>query len=127
MVSKFAIACVAAIVAGGVTAGLSTEEPSARMAQATTSHRGTPVAAIADPAANFRGVAVQFVSGKTFGHVVAVAVDGLGHASRIRVALDDIPSQQIWLDPEDLVYSRSRDVIVAQDVHGAALAIADAR
>jgi hypothetical protein len=124
MVSKFAIACVAAIVAGGVTAGLATDEPAVRQAQVTASHRGTPIDAIANPEVNFRDVAVQFVSGKTFGHVVDVATDGRGRASRILVERDDLPAEKIWLDPEDLVYSRSLDVIVAHDVHGVAMAIA---
>jgi hypothetical protein len=126
MVSKFAVACVAVIVAGGVTAGLATNEPSVPPAQVSASHRGTPIAAIGNPALSFRDVAVQFVSGKTFAHVVDVAIDGSGHASRILVALDDPPEQRIWLDPEDLVYSRSLDAIVAHDIHGVAITVADA-
>jgi hypothetical protein len=127
MISKFAIACVAAIVAGGVTAGLATDEPIGQSAQVTESHSGTPLPAIANPNATFRDVAVQFVSGKTFAHVVAISTDGNGRVARIRVALDDMPSQQIWLDQDDLVYSRSQNVIVAHDVHAPAMAVAEAR
>ena len=74
----------------------------------------------------FRDVAVQFVSGKTFGHVVAISTDGRGRVSRVRIALADMPSQQIWLDQDDLVYSRSQNVIVAHDVHAPAMAVAEA-
>ena len=87
----------------------------------------TPISHIANPQAAFRNVAVQFTSGKALGRVVAIATNGAGRATRVRVALDDMPAQQIWLDQDDLVYSRSHDVIVAHDVHAPAMAVADAR
>jgi hypothetical protein len=127
MISKFAIACVAAVFAGGASAGLTIDNAPAPAAQVAEASVATPISAIANPERSFKNVAVQFTSGKSFAHVVAVSTNGSGHAARIRVALDDMPSQQLWLDSDDLVYSRSRDVIVAHDVHAPAMAVADAR
>ncbi len=127
MISKFVIACVAAVFAGGASAGLTMDNTPSPAAQVAEAHAATPISAIANPEASFRNVAVQFTSGKGFAHVVAVSTNGAGHAARIRVALDDMPSQQLWLDSDDLVYSRSRDVIVAHDVHAPAMAVADAQ
>jgi len=127
MLSKFAIACVAAVFAGGASAGLTIDNAPAPAAQIAEAPVGTPISAIADPESSFKNVSVQFTSGKSFAHVVAVSTNGAGHAARIRVALDDMPSQQLWLDSDDLVYSRSRDVIIAHDVHAPAMAVADAR
>ncbi|MEI9996807.1 MAG: hypothetical protein WDM91_19570 [Rhizomicrobium sp.] len=127
-ISKFAVAAVAAILAGGATAGLAGNDASAAAGeQASATVRTTPIAAIADPQRAFRDVAVQFNSGKTFGRVVAVSTNGAGRVQRIRVALSDMPSEQIWLDRDDLVYSRAHDVIIAHDVHAPAIAVADAR
>ncbi|HXC54358.1 MAG TPA: hypothetical protein VNU97_03615 [Rhizomicrobium sp.] len=126
--SKFGIACIAAVLAGGATAGLAGDYGSPAVpAQVSEQSRATPISAIADPERAFKDVAVQFVSGKALGHVVAVSTDGAGRAARVRVALDDMPAQQIWLDQDDLVYSRARDVIVAHDVHAPTMAVADAR
>lgn len=127
MISKFALACVAAIFTGGATAGLVAEGTPMPAAQVAEASLATPISAIADPDSSFRNVAVQFNNGKSFGRVVGIALDGAGRATRVRVALDDMPSEKIWLDQDDLVYSRSRDVIVAHDVHAPAMAIADAR
>jgi len=126
-VSRFGLLCIAAIVAGGATAGLADSDSPSVPVQVTVEHHGTPIAAIANPDSSFRDVAVQFTSGKTFGHVVAISTNGEGRATRIRVALDDMPSEKIWLDQADLVYSRSRDAIVAHDIHAPNLAVADAR
>jgi hypothetical protein len=125
MISKFAIACVAAVFAGGATAGLAGD--GAPAPAAPTVEARTPISAVADPQSAFKNVAVQFVSGKTFAHVVAISTNDKGHAMRIRVALDDMPAQQIWLDQDDLAYSRARNVIVARDVHAPAMAVADAQ
>ena len=125
MISKFAIACVAAIFAGGGAASVvadGTPAPDTHVASSTT-----PIVAIAEPESSFANVAVEFSNGKPFGRVVAIAVNGAGHATRVRVALDDMPGQKIWLDQDDLVYSRARNVIVAHDVHAPAMAVADAR
>ena len=127
MISKFALACVAAIFAGGATAGLTAEGSAVAPAQVTSSGRATPISAIANPLLSFQGVSVQLVSGKPVGRVVAIAVNGAGRATRVRVELADMPSEAIWLDQDDLVYSRSRDVIVAHDVHAPAMTVADAR
>ncbi len=127
MISKFAVAAVAAIFAGGASAGLSIDNTPAAPAQVSASGAVTPIDRIANPESSFRNVAVQFNSGKTFAHVVGVTTDGAGRAVRIRVALNDMPSQQLWLDQNDLVYSRSHDVIVAHDVHAPAMAVADAQ
>jgi hypothetical protein len=126
-VSKFGLLAVAAILIGGVSAGIAQTEAPAQPAQAATEHRTTPIASIANPDQSFRNVAVQFTSGKEFGRVVAISTNGDGRATKVRVALNDMPSQQIWLDQNDLVYSRSRDAIIAHDVHAPALAVADAR
>jgi hypothetical protein len=123
-VSKFAIACVAAILAGGATAGLArSDDRTATPVQVLDEHPVTPIAAITDPQATLQDVAVRFVSGKQFGRVVAVATDAHGHAARIRVALDGMPTK-LWIDQSDLVYSRSQDAIVAHDVHPPALTVA---
>jgi hypothetical protein len=127
-ISKFGLACIAAVLAGGATAGLAASDATPAVSeQVADAGRATPISAINDPQSAFKDVSVQFVSGKSFGHVVAVATDGAGHASRIRIALDDMPSQLLWLDKDDLVYSRSHDVIVAHDVHPPAMDLADAR
>ena len=125
-VSRFGLLCIAAVVAGGATAGLADSDTASVPVQVTVEQRGTPIAAIADPDSSFRDVAVQFTSGKTFGHVVAVSTNGEGRATKVRVALDDMPSAKIWLDQADLVYSRARDVIIAHDIHAPNLAVADA-
>ena len=127
MISKFVLACVAAIFTGGVTAGLTAEGSAVAPAQVTTTGLATPISAIVNPQAAFQDVAVQLIDGKAVGRVVAVATDAAGRASRVRVELADMPSEAIWLDKSDLVYSRSRDVIVAHDVHAPAMAVADAR
>lgn len=126
-VSKFGILCITAILAGGATAGLADSDPASVPVQVNAEQRSTPISAISNPDMSFRDVAVQFTSGKAFGRVVAVSTNGEGRATKIRVALNDMPSQQIWLDQSDLVYSRSRDVIIAHDIHAPALAVADAR
>ncbi|MEJ1968297.1 MAG: hypothetical protein WDN03_06605 [Rhizomicrobium sp.] len=126
-VSRFGLACFAAILAGGASASLAGNDGPMQPAQVSTDHRGTPIAAIADPEVSFRNVAVEFTSGKAFGRVVGVTTDGRGRASRIHVALNDTPAQRIWLDQNDLVYSRARDVIVAHDIHPPVMAVADAR
>ena len=112
---------------GGVTAGLAQTETTPPAVQLATEHRTTPIAAIANPDSSFRNVAVEFTSGKAFGRVVAISTNGEGRAIKVRVALNDMPSEQIWLDQSDLVYSRSRDAIIAHDVHAPNLAVADAR
>ena len=123
-VSKFAVACVAAILAGGASAGLaSTDDAPAPVVQVTDSRPVTPIAAVRDPAL-FHDVVVRFVSGQGFGHVVGVATDARGRASRIEVALDGMPGTTLWLDKSDLVYSRSQDMIVAHDVHAPVMAVA---
>jgi hypothetical protein len=123
-ISKFAVACIAAILAGGATAGLaSSDDPAAVPAQVAAERPVTPIAAVSDPSL-FQNVAVRFVSGKQFGHVVSVATDARGRASRIQVALSDMPGTSLWLDKSDLVYSRSQDAIVAHDVHAPAMAVA---
>jgi hypothetical protein len=127
MLSKFAIAAVAAIFAGGAAASVGFESSPAPAAQVAEAGVATPISHIANPQAAFRNVAVTFTSGKAFGRVVAIATNGAGRATRVRVALDDMPAQQIWLDQDDLVYSRSHDVIIAHDVHAPAMAVADAR
>ena len=126
-VSKFTIACVAAILAGGATASLADGDQAMVPAQETSERAVTPIAAIADPARSFDGVAVRFVSGRRFGRVVAVATDSHGRATRVRVALDGMPATRLWLDRSDLVYSRAADSIVAHDVHAPAMTVADAR
>ncbi len=126
-ISKFALACIAAVIAGGATSVFADANPAQAPVQAVQVPAGTPIGAIANPGAAFKDIAVQFVSGKTFGHVVAIATTESGRAARIRVALDDAPSQTLWLGPEDLSYSRARDVIVARDVHSPAIAVADAQ
>jgi hypothetical protein len=125
MISKFALACVAAIFTGGVTAGLTAEGSVAP--QAKTGDSTTPIAAIENPLVSFQNVSVQLISGKPVGRVVAIATNAEGHATRVRVELADMPSEAIWLDQSDLVYSRSHNVIVAHDVHAPAMAVADAR
>jgi hypothetical protein len=127
MISKFAVAAIAAVFAGGASAGLGIDNTPVAPAQVLDASPATPIDRIANPESSFRNVAVQFNSGKTFAHVVGVTTDGAGRAVRIRVALDDMPAQQLWLDQSDLVYSRSRDVIVAHDVHAPAMAVADAQ
>jgi hypothetical protein len=124
-VSKFAVACIAAILAGGATAGLASSDGSAAppAAQVANERPVTPIAAVRDPAL-FQNLDVRFVSGKPFGRVVAVSIDARGRADRIRVALNDMPGTSLWLDKSDLVYSRSQDAIVAHDVHAAAMAVA---
>jgi hypothetical protein len=126
-VSKFVIACTAAIFAGGALGTLADENAAGSAPQVRADNRVTPIRAIADPERALNGVAVQFVSGKRFGRVVAISTNAAGHVSRIRVALDDMPAQKLWLDQQDLVYSRARDVIVAHDVHAPAMTVADAR
>ncbi|HEY0303008.1 MAG TPA: hypothetical protein VGC36_16800 [Rhizomicrobium sp.] len=126
-ISKFAIACVAAVLAGGATAGLAVDGAPVPPAQMSASGAVTPISAIADPNRSFKAVSVQLTSGKTVGRVVAIATDAAGRATRVRVELADMPSQRIWLDQNDLVYSRSRDVIVAHDVHAPAMTMAAAR
>ncbi|MBL6613182.1 MAG: hypothetical protein ISP45_04175 [Reyranella sp.] len=123
-VSKFGILCIAAVLAGGLTAGLADSEPSVRPAQDTAEHLATPIVAIANPMLSFRDAPVEFNSGREFGRVVAVAINNEGRATKVRVALRDLPSQQIWLDQADLVYSRSRGAIIAHDVHAPDLAVA---
>jgi len=125
--SKFAVACAAAIFAGGATAGLAIDNTTDSTPQVRADNRVTPIRAIADPERSLHGVAVQFVSGKPFGRVVAITTNAGGHVSKIRIVLDDMPAQQLWLDQRDLVYSRARDVIVAHDVHAPAITVADAR
>ena len=127
MISKFALACVAAIFAGGATAGLTAEGSDVAPAQVTNSSRATPISAISNPRVSFQDVSVQLISGKPVGRVVAIATNAQGRAIRVRVELADMPSQAIWLDQSDLVYSRSRDVIVAHDVHAPIMTVADAR
>ena len=123
-VSKFAVACIAAILAGGATAGLaSSDDPAAPHAQVANERPVTPIGAVTDPAL-FQNLDVRFVSGKAFGRVVAVSTDARGRADRIRVALNDMPGTSLWLDKSDLVYSRSQDAIVAHDVHAPAMAVA---
>jgi hypothetical protein len=123
-VSKFAVACVAAILAGGVTAGLaSSDDPAAVPVQVANERPVTPIAAVTDPGL-FQNLDVRFVSGKPFGRVGAVSTDARGRADRIRVALNDMPGTSLWLDKTDLVYSRSQDAIVAHDVHAPAMAVA---
>jgi hypothetical protein len=126
MISKFALACVAAIFTGGVSAGL-TAEGSVAPVQVKTSESTTPIAAIGNPLVSFQNVSVQLISGKPVGRVVAIATNAQGRATRVRVELADMPSEAIWLDQNDLVYSRSHNVIVAHDVHAPAMAVADAR
>jgi len=126
-ISKFAIFAVAAIVAGGATAGLADSDSRTAPAQVAGEHRATPIAAIANPALSFRNASVEFNSGKAFGRVVGVATNDEGRATKVRVALNDMPSEQIWLDQSDLVYSRTRGAIIAHDVHAPNLAVADAR
>lgn len=124
-ISKFAVACMAAVLAGGAAAGLTLEgsaPPQVQNADAVT-----PISAVADPQTSFKDAAVQFTSGKAFGHVVAIATNGAGRVSRIRVALDAAPAQRLWLDQDALVYSRARNVIVTHDIHAPAMAVADAR
>ncbi len=124
-VSRFAVACVAAILAGGTTAGLASDDavslPSAQVANETPV---TPITAIGDPARLLAGVPVRFVSGQPFGRVVAVSTDTAGHATRVRVALDGMPAERLWLDQSDLVYSRAHDSIIAHDVHAPAMTVA---
>jgi hypothetical protein len=126
-ISKFGLACVAAIFAGGATASVGVEGTPAPAVQVATTEITTPISAIARPNESFRNIAVQFTSGKTFGHVIGVVTNGAGRATGVRVRLSDLPSQAIWLDQDDLGYSRSHDVIVAHDVHAPNLAVADAR
>jgi hypothetical protein len=126
-ISKFGLACIAAVIAGGATSVLANGNPVPPPARSATIPPGTPIAAIANPQAAFKDIAVQFVSGKTFGHVAAIAMTEDGRAARLRIVVDDVPSQSLWLGPDDLSYSRSRDVIVARDVHAPAIAVADAR
>jgi hypothetical protein len=118
--SKFALCCVAAVATGAVIGALRHEPTHARAAEA-----GTPVAAIADPQASFRDVAVESSSGIAFGHVIDVATDARGRAEQVRVALDG--GRLLWLSGNGLVYSRERNVIVARDLHYPAMAIAEAR
>jgi hypothetical protein len=125
-VSKFGLLAVAAVLAGGITAGIASTD-AVQPAQVAVEHRTTPISAIANPDRSFRNAAVEFTSGKAFGRVVAVSTNGEGRATRIRVALNDMPSQPVWLDQSDLVYSRARDAIIAHDVHAPNLAVADAR
>src|SRR6185436_11887142 len=102
-VSKFAIACVAAVLAGGASASISGSDGAPPEATQTSNGiLGTPVYAIHQPHAMFRDTPVQFVSGKTFAHVVNVATDDAGHATRVQVALDDMPAQKLWLDEGNL-------------------------
>jgi hypothetical protein len=125
-ISKLGLLAVAAVVTGGTTAGLVGTETRSVLVQVAAEQRVTPISAIADPTLSFRNTAVEFTSGKEFGRVVGVATNGLGRATKVRVALNDIPSEQIWLDQSDLVYSRSRAAIIAHDVHAPNLAVADA-
>ena len=127
MISKFALACVAAVFTGGVTAGLTAEGSAGTPAQVMTSESTTPIAAILNPLVSFQNVSVQLISGKPVGRVVAIATNADGRATRIRVELADMPSEALWLDQSDLVYSRSHNVIVAHDIHAPAMAVADAR
>jgi len=122
-VSKFAIACMAAILAGGASAGLANDNATAVPAQVTDETPVTPISAIADPTRLLDGVAVRFVSGRAFGRVVAVSTDATGHATKIRVALDGMPGERLWIDRSDLVYSRARNSILAHDVHAPAPAM----
>ncbi|MEI9991823.1 MAG: hypothetical protein WDM86_17530 [Rhizomicrobium sp.] len=123
-VSKFAVACIAAVLAGGATAGLANSDIHAVPTQVAEETPVTPVSAIADPSRLLAGVAVRFVSGQSFGRVVAVSTDAAGHATRIQVALDGMPGTELWIDQSDLVYSRARDSIVAHDVHAPAMTVA---
>ena len=127
MISKFALACVAAIFTGGVSAGLTAEGSTGSPVQVQTAESTTPIALIGNPLVSFQNVSVQLISGKPVGRVVAIATNADGHATRVRVELADMPSEAIWLDQSDLVYSRGRNVIVAHDVHAPAMAVADAR
>ena len=127
MISKFALACVAAVFTGGVAAGLTAEGSTGSPAQVMTSESTTPIAAISNPLVSFQNVSVQLISGKPVGRVVAIATNADGRATRIRVELADMPSEALWLDQSDLVYSRSHNVIVAHDIHAPAMAVADAR
>ena len=123
-ISKFTIACVAAVLAGGATAGLASSDDLTRPDVQVTSQRPvTAIGAVTDPSL-FHNVAVRFVSGQGFGHVVGVVTDARGRASRIEVALDGMPGTKLWLDKSDLVYSRSQDAIVAHDVHAPVMAVA---
>ncbi len=126
-ISKFAVFCVAAVFAGGATAGLAIDSRAVPAAQVSEASVATPISAIANPDDAFKNVRVQLVSGKTVGHVVAIATNGAGRATRVRLELADMPSERIWVDQSDLSYSRSRDVIVAHDIHAPAMAVADAR
>ncbi|MEI9886054.1 MAG: hypothetical protein WDN08_06055 [Rhizomicrobium sp.] len=126
-ISKFAIACVAAVFAGGSAAAIAIDGSAVPAPQIVQSGLVTPISAIADPHRSFNDVAVQLVSGRTVGHVTGVVTDGAGRATRLRMELADMPTQHIWLDRSDLVYSRSRDVIIAHDIHAPAMAVADAR
>ncbi len=123
-VSKFAVACMAAVLAGGATAGLASNDSHSVPAQVVAETPVTPISAIADPARLLQGVAIRFVSGQSFGRVVAVSTDTAGHATRVRVALDGMPATRLWIDQSDLVYSRARDSIVAHDVHAPAMTVA---
>lgn len=123
-ISKFALACIGAVTAGAM-AGFARAPSVPPQVQAES--MVTPIAAIADPETAFHATPVELTSGKVFAHVVAVSTDGAGRAARIRVALDDMPGQRLWLDRRDLVYSRSRDAIIAHDVHAPAMAVAEAQ
>ncbi|MEJ0028433.1 MAG: hypothetical protein WDN01_20590 [Rhizomicrobium sp.] len=123
-VSKFAVACIAAVLAGGATAGLASNDAHSIPAQVAEETPVTPISAIGDPARLLNGVSARFVSGQSFGRVVAVSTDAAGHATRVRVALDGMPSTHLWIDQSDLVYSRARDSIVAHDVHAPAMTVA---
>lgn len=123
-VSKFAIACVAAILAGGATAGLAGGDFNAVPAQVADETPVTPVSAIAEPSRLLAGVPVRFVSGQAFGHVVTVATGAGGRATRLQIALDGMPAENLWIDQSDLVYSRARNSIVAHDVHAPSVLVA---
>ncbi len=125
--SKFAIACVAAVFAGGLCARLSDGGTASASAQVIDENPVTPISDIARPDDAFRGLSVRLVSGHRVGHVVSVATDAKGRATKIRVALDDMPGQTLWLAQTDLVYSRARDAIIAHDIHAPAVTLADAR
>ena len=123
-ISKFTLACVAAILAGGATAGLAEDPFSPVPTQVSDERPVTPIAAIARPVELFRGVTVRLVSNKPVGRVRAVDTDTRGHATRIQVALSDMPGTAVWVDQSDLVYSRAQDAIIAHDIHAPSMTVA---
>ncbi|HEY0106632.1 MAG TPA: hypothetical protein VGB91_11155 [Rhizomicrobium sp.] len=124
-VPKFALACLAAAVAGGACAGFARD--SAAPAQDVSAPPLTPLAAIAQPAVAFRGVAVRLASGRAIAHVAAVATDGQGRASRIQIVFDDLSARTLWLGGSDLAYSRAGNCIVARNIPAPAMTLAQAR